>query len=75
MTKLTILNIFGQPNGILNLKKVFDKTLKKYTSCKRGLHEDYLELYENRADNPRSNLRSHEISILIFFPILLQNKQ
>ena len=28
MIKLTTLNILGQPTGILDLKKRFDKTLK-----------------------------------------------
>ena len=28
MIKLTIFNILGQPNGILDLKERFDKTLK-----------------------------------------------
>ena len=29
MMKFTIINISGQPNGILDLKKGFDKTPKK----------------------------------------------
>ena len=28
MIKLTIINILGQPNGIVDLKKGFDKALK-----------------------------------------------
>ena len=28
MIKVKIINILGQPNGILDLKKVFDKALK-----------------------------------------------
>ena len=28
MTKPTIINILGQPNGVLDLKKEFDKALK-----------------------------------------------
>ena len=32
-------------------------------------------MYENRADHLNNNLVLQEISILIFFPILLQNKQ
>ena len=38
MIKLTILNILGQPNGISDLKKGFDKTLK-YTKNSRGVDE------------------------------------
>ena len=32
-------------------------------------------MYENRTDNLNNKLRLNEISILIFFPILLSNKQ
>ena len=32
-------------------------------------------MYENCADRLSNNLRLNEISILIFFPILLQNKE
>ena len=47
MIKVTIVNILGQPNSILDLKKGFDKTLKIYISCKQGFAEDCLEVYEN----------------------------
>ena len=66
MIKPTIINILGQPNGILDLKKGFGKTFKN-TSCKRGFAEDCLEVYENRADHLKNNLILQEISILIFF--------
>ena len=36
----------------------------------RGFTNDCLEVYENRADKLSNDLRLHEISILIFFPIL-----
>ena len=68
MVKLTIVNILGQPNDILGLKKQFD-------NCGRGFTEYYLEGYENCADHLSNNLRLNEISKLTFFPILLQNKQ
>ena len=32
-------------------------------------------MYGKRADNPSNNLRLNEISLLIFFPILLQKNQ
>ena len=37
MIKLTIFNILGQPNGILDLKKGFDKTLKKIPAVSEDL--------------------------------------
>ena len=37
MIKLTILNILGQPNGILDLKKGFDKTLKNRPAVSEDL--------------------------------------
>ena len=37
--------------------------------------DDCLEVYESCADNLSNKLRLNEISILIFFPILLQNTQ
>ena len=40
MIKLTIVNILGQPNGILDLKKGFDKTLKNIP----GVSEDLLRI-------------------------------
>ena len=39
MTKLTIINILGQPNGILDLKKEFDKTLKNIPNVSKDLLE------------------------------------
>ena len=40
MIKLIIINIVGQPNGILDLKKGFDKALKN----KPALSEDLLRI-------------------------------
>ena len=40
MIKLTIINILGQPNGILDLKKEFDKALKNIPA----LSEDLLRI-------------------------------
>ena len=37
MIKLTILNILGQPNGILDLKKGFDKALKNMPAVSEDL--------------------------------------
>ena len=54
MIKPTIINILGQPNGILDFKK-------------GGLAEDCLAVYENRADHLKNNLILQEISIVIFF--------
>ena len=68
----TTINISGYSNFILGLKKGYGKT--QYTNCKWGLTDDWLEVYENRADRLSNNLRLNEISVLTFFPILLQNK-
>ena len=54
---------------IINNNSSFD------TSCKRGFAEDCLEVHGDRADHLSNNLRLQEISILIFFSVLLQNKQ
>ena len=37
MTKPTILNILGQPNGILDIKKGFDKALKNIPAVSEDL--------------------------------------
>ena len=37
MIKLTSLNVLGQPNDILDLKKVFDKTLKNTSAVSEDL--------------------------------------
>ena len=37
MTKPTIINILGQPNGILGLKKGFDKALKNIPAISEDL--------------------------------------
>ena len=37
MIKLTIIDILGQPNGILDLKKEFDKTLKNISAVGEDL--------------------------------------
>ena len=35
MIKLTIINILGQPNGILDLKKEFDEALKNIPAASK----------------------------------------
>ena len=37
MIKLTIINILGQPNGILDLKNRFDKALKNIPAVSEDL--------------------------------------
>ena len=37
MIKLTIINILGQPKGILDLKKEFDKALKNVPAVSEDL--------------------------------------
>ena len=37
MIELTIINILGQPNGTLDLKKEFDKTLKNIPAVSQNL--------------------------------------
>ena len=37
MIELTIINILGQPNGILDLKKECDKTLKNIPAVSENL--------------------------------------
>ena len=37
MIEITIINILGQPNGILDLKKEFDKTLKNIPAVSQNL--------------------------------------
>ena len=37
MLKATIINILGQPNGIVNLKKGFDKALKSIPAASVNL--------------------------------------
>ena len=37
MLKATIINILGQPNGIVNLKKGFDKALKNILAVSEDL--------------------------------------
>ena len=37
MIKPTIINILGQPNGILDLKKGFDRTLKNISAVSEDL--------------------------------------
>ena len=66
MIKPTVANILGQPHGISDLKKGFDKALK-YMRCKRGFADDCLEVFENRADPLNNNLILQEIYILILF--------
>ena len=38
-----------------------------YTNCNPGFAEDYLKVYEIRANHLSNNLRLYEISILVFF--------
>ena len=51
--------------SILDLKKGFYKNL--IYNCKRQFAEDFLEVYENRADDLSNDLKLFDISILIFF--------
>ena len=37
MIKLTTISILGQPNVIMNLKKVYDKTLKNIPTISKDL--------------------------------------
>ena len=67
MIKLTIFNILGQPNGILDLKKGFDKTIKNIPAVSEDLLRIVRKCVKICADNLSNNLRLNEISILIFF--------
>ena len=67
MIKLTIINILGQPNGILNLKKGYDKTLKHIYTVREDLRRICFEVYEICNGYQSNNLRLNEISILTFF--------
>ena len=49
-------------------KKDMIKLLKIYQQ-KARFNEDYMEVYENRADHVSNNLRLNEISILTFFQL------
>ena len=49
-------------------KKDMIKLLKIYLQ-KARFNEDYMEVYENRADPVSNNLRLNEISILTFFQL------
>ena len=42
MIKLTIINILGEPNGILDLKKEFDSALKSIPAVSKDLLIDLL---------------------------------
>ena len=66
MIKPAIINISRQPDGILDLKKGFDKTLENIPTVSKGFSEDCLEMYESRADHLSNNFRLNETSILIF---------
>ena len=44
-------------NGILDLKKRFDKTLENIPAVSEDFFEDCVEVYENHADNLSNNLR------------------
>ena len=57
---------------VFGFKREYDKNLKKYINCKRGLPEDWLKVNENRAYRLSNNLRLNEISIL--FTILQFNR-
>ena len=56
MIKLTSLNILGQSNAILNLKKGFDETVKNISTVSEDLLMITLKMYENGADNLSNNL-------------------
>ena len=68
MINLTIFNILGYSNDILDFKKEFDKTVKNISAVSEDLLSvcDVLKVYEYRADNLSNNLRLNEIFILIF---------
>ena len=56
MIKLTILNTLEQPNGILDLKKGFDKTVKNIPAVSEDLLRIAwkcmkIALYDNLYDN------------------------
>ena len=68
MIKLTIINILGQPHGILNLKKGYDKTLKHIYTVSEDLRRICFEVYEICTGYQSNNLRLNEICILIFLP-------
>ena len=68
MIKLTFINILGYPDSTLDFKKGF-------TNCKRGFVENCLEVYGNRANHLKNNLRLNEISILIFFQFYCKIKR
>ena len=65
MINLAIFNNLGQPNGILDLKKGFDKTLKNIPE----FAEDCLAAYKNRTDDLSNKVRLNKIPILIFFQL------
>ena len=66
MIKPTIINISGQPNGILDLKKGFDKALKNIPVVGEDLLRIAWKCKQERdiTENPYTYL----------FPVLLQNK-
>ena len=54
-------------------KKELKKDFKIYQLY--GFAEDYLKVYENRADHLSNNLRLIEISILIFFEFYCESNR
>ena len=68
MTKLTSINILLQPNGVLDLKKEHNKTLKNILIVSAGLLRiawKCMEIALIYLNN--NNLRLNEISMLIVF--------
>ena len=65
MIKPTIINILGWPNGIMELKKGFDKALKNIPA----VSEDLLRIAWKcmKIDHLNNNLTLQETSIPIFF--------
>ena len=68
MIKVKIIIILGQPDGILDLKKGFDKALKNIPAASEDLLRiDCLKVHKNCADHLSNNLRLQEIFELNFF--------
>ena len=57
------------------IKLTFINIKKGFTKCKRGFVENCLEVYGNRSNHLRNNLRLNEISILIFFQFYCEIKR
>ena len=71
MINFTTINISGQPNDILDLKKGYNKTLRNIPT----VSEDFLEVHENCVDHLSDNLKLNNISMLIFFEFYCKIKR